>query len=303
MSELRESHLAAFSDEITALVTSVVRSTATISGQNRNFEASRGSAWLYKPDTLVTNNHVVWDFVPPITAKMADGSEVKATLVGRDPLTDLAVLNIPKQDAPFLQVRPTSARLGELCFAIGTPHGYAQSVSIGIVSGLRRNLPAPGNKAIFDVIQTDCAINHGNSGGPLIDVSGAVIGVNFATESQSDGIGWAIPGETVSDIASELITHGVIDRASLGISVSTRAGAGTSGQLVVTDVGSAPAGDLRTGDVLLQIGPHELRDEKDLVQILRRDLIDKEVPVLVSRNGQRMNIAVTPAKMKHIDES
>ena len=128
-------------------------------------------------------------------------------------------------------------------------------MSIGIVSGLKRSLPTADRRAIFDVIQTDCAINPGNSGGPLVDVDGRVLGVNTAGISDADGIGFAIPSDTVTDIVGELLVHGTVQRASLGIGVAYRridhAPSGES--LIVTSVRADAAGPLERGDILLAI--------------------------------------------------
>jgi len=295
--------LAALSEEITQLVTHVVRSTAIVAGQTKDFGEATGSAWLYQPEYLVTNNHVVCDLVAPIWVRMADQQDLPATLVGRDPMTDLAVLQVPKQeDAPPLKLRSTAARLGELCFALGSPLGeYPESVSIGIVSGLRRRLPVTDSTAIFDVIQTDCAINPGNSGGPLVSAIGEVLGVNTAARRSAEGIGFAVPAETVADIAPELIAHGAIERASLGISVVPRvvdAGAPSRERLVVTAVRNSSAGPFQVGDVLLQIGPHEVKDQQDLLRLLRRDLVNQKVPVRVSRDGKPVAIEVVPSRLQ-----
>ncbi len=294
--------LAALSEEITDLVTQVVRSTAIVAGQTKDFGEATGSAWLYQPEFLVTNNHVVCDLVAPIWVRMPNQQDLPATLEGRDPLTDLAVLKIPEQkDASPLQLRSTPARLGELCFALGSPLGeYPESVSVGIVSGLRRRLPVTESTAIFDVIQTDCAINPGNSGGPLICASGQVLGVNTAIRLSAEGIGFAVPAETVADIAPELIAHGAIERASLGISVVPRlvdADTPSCERLVVTAVRSSSAGPFQVGDVLLQIGPHEIKDQQDLLRLLRREFVNHEMPVKVSRDGKPVEIAVVPSKL------
>uniref|UniRef100_UPI000B004BFD S1C family serine protease n=2 Tax=Mycolicibacterium mucogenicum TaxID=56689 RepID=UPI000B004BFD len=141
---------------------------------------------------IAPNDHVITDLVDPIEAQFPDTRPVTALVVGRDPLTDLAVLRIDPQDIAPLTICGHGARLGELCFAFGSPLGaFPESLSIGIVSGLKRSLPTGDRQSIFDVIQTDAAINPGNSGGPLVNVDGRVIGVNTAGIDGADGIGFA----------------------------------------------------------------------------------------------------------------
>lgn len=297
-SSARMSLLAALNDEITALTANAVRSTAIVTGQTKDFAQASGSAWLYDATHLVTNYHVVTDLVEPVWVRMASRHEHTAKVVGHDQQADLAVLEVPEQDVPALVVRHSPARLGELCFALGSPLGeFPDSASMGIVSGVRRVFRAPGHHAIFDVIQTDCAINFGNSGGPLISVDGEVIGVNCGGIANADGIGFAIPAETVGDIIPELVEHGHIERASLGINVASAIGADDNDRgLVVTAVRSAPAGPFKVGDVLLKVGPHDVQEQQDLLRILRRDLVNRNVPVLVLRDGRQLEIEACPAK-------
>ncbi|WP_244949059.1 S1C family serine protease [Mycolicibacterium doricum] len=212
-----------FSDEIIDLAERVVLSTAIVKGQTHDFEEGGGSAFLYDVEHLVTNNHVVQDLVDPMYVQLPGAQQTEARVVGRDPLTDLAVLRVDPQSAQPLTISPEGARLGELCFAFGSPLGeFPESISIGIVSGLKRSLPTGDKQAIFDVIQTDAAINPGNSGGPLVNVDGQVIGVNTAIVPEADGIGFAVPADTVAEVVHELITYGAVERASLGVSVARR---------------------------------------------------------------------------------
>lgn len=198
-----------FSDEIIELAERVVLSTAIVKGQTRDFDEGSGSAFLYDVEHLVTNNHVVEGMVDPIHVQLPGARQTEARVVGRDPLTDLAVLRFDPQPAEPLLISARGARLGELCFAFGSPLGeFPESISIGIVSGLKRSLPTGDKQAIFDVIQTDAAINPGNSGGPLVNVDGLVIGVNTAAIPEADGIGFAVPADTVAEVVQELITYG-----------------------------------------------------------------------------------------------
>lgn len=292
--------LAELSDEVATLAERVVKSTAIVTGQTRDFGQSSGSAWLIDAKHLITNNHVVSDLVEPVWVAFPDHVETRAEVVGRDPLTDLAVLRVDPQVAPALSLRATPARLGEFCFALGSPLGqFPESMSFGIVSGLRRSLPSATGRFIYDVIQTDCAINPGNSGGPLVGVDGSVLGVNTAVMTGAEGMGFAVPAGTVVDIVPELISHGAVERASLGVSVAPRRieALGNSTRLVITAVRSTSAGPFEKGDVLLAIGPHQVNSQQDLIRVLRRDMLERTVPVSVSRKGRQVSVDCMPTRL------
>lgn len=207
------------------------------------------------------------------------------------------MLRIDPTTVTPLTVSGEPPQLGELCFAFGSPLGeFPGSISIGIGSGLRRSLPTADRRAIFDVIQTDCAINPGNSGGPLVNVEGRVIGVNTAGIDGADGIGFVVHADTVTDIAGELLTHGAIERASLGAGVSLRRAPSAPGGegLMVTSLRKNPAGQLKRGDVILEIGGRQVRNQNDLLRALRRDVANRKVTVLVLRDGEQLAIECLP---------
>lgn len=291
-----------FSDEIVALAEQIVQSTATVTGQTSDFRESSGSAWLYDAEHLVTNNHVVEDLVDPVHVQLPGGTPTQAWVIGMDPLTDLAVLRTDPQAAPPLRVSQEGAKLGELCFAFGCPLGrYPESISIGIVSGLKRSISAGDGQSIFDVIQTDAAINPGNSGGPLVNSDGLVIGVNTQIDVEAKwGIGFAVPAETVSEVASELITYGSVERASLGVTVSRRSVSGTQAghALVITALRANPAGPLREGDVLMTVGDRKIATQNDLLRALRRDVANRRIQVVVKRDGQEVSIECLPRSVR-----
>jgi S1-C subfamily serine protease len=290
--------LAVLNDEITTLAGAVVPSTAIVTGQTKDFGAASGSAWLCDDRHLVTNHHVVEGLVAPIWVRFPACSETEAELVGSDPLTDLAVLRVSPHTALPLQLRQHPPRLGELCFAFGSPLGeFPESVAFGIVSGLKRSLPSPGGRAIYDVIQTDCAINPGNSGGPLVGIDQRVLGVNTAVISGAEGIGFAVPADVVADIIAELITHGSIERASLGVSVATRP-VGGGDRLVITSVRASAAGPFQQGDVLLQVGQHKIASREDLLRVLRRDMVEQPVQVEVLREEQGVSFECRPSRLR-----
>jgi len=207
----------------------VVEITVSAAGEttpwgDRGAAQSQGSGFVYDGEgRVITNQHVV-DGAESVSVRFADGTTYDAKVVGADPSTDIAVLAV---DAPESALSPleladsASVEVGEGVVAIGSPFGLEQTVTTGIVSALNRQITAPNNFAIDGAIQTDAAINKGNSGGPLLDLSGKVIGVNSQIESESggnDGVGFAVPSNTVERVARALIADGAVEYAYLGVS-------------------------------------------------------------------------------------
>jgi putative serine protease PepD len=210
----------------------VVEITVTSTQSGSPFGASQtqraqGSGFVYDTDgNVITNQHVV-DGATSISVKFSNGATYKATVVGTDASTDLAVIHV---DAPSSLLVPLAlgdsdkVAVGDGVVAIGSPFGLEETVTSGIVSALHRQIDAPNNFTIADSIQTDAAINHGNSGGPLLDLRGNVIGVNAQIESDSggnDGVGFAIPSKTVKAVVSQLLANGTVKHAFLGVSSVT----------------------------------------------------------------------------------
>ncbi len=196
----------------------------TFGGQQQQ-QRAQGSGFVIDSDGhIVTNDHVV-DGAKSVSVQFWNGANYKASVVGTDPSTDLGVIKV---DAPESVLHPlqfgnsNSVQVGDTAIAIGSPFGLEETVTSGIVSALHRQMEAPNNFTINDSIQTDAAINHGNSGGPLLDINGDVIGVNSQIRSDSggsDGVGFAIPSNTVKSIAETLIGSGKVEHAYLGVSV------------------------------------------------------------------------------------
>jgi putative serine protease PepD len=184
---------------------------------------AQGSGFVYDEDGhIVTNQHVVTG-ASRISVSFWNGAERPATVVGTDPSTDLAVLHVDARQSLFEPLRlanSSAVRVGDPVLAFGSPFGLEGTVTSGIVSALHRQMTAPNTYTITDTIQTDAAINHGNSGGPLLDRRGRVIGVDAQIESESggsDGVGFAIPSNTVRSIVDQLIANGAVEHAYLGI--------------------------------------------------------------------------------------
>jgi S1-C subfamily serine protease len=209
----------------------VVEITIT-SGSSNPFsngdQRAQGSGFVYDTDGhIITNEHVV-DGAQTVSVRFWNGSIYKASVVGTDPSTDIAVIKVdaPKSILSPLTVGDSSkVQVGDGVVAIGSPFGLEETVTSGIVSALHRQMQAPNNFTINDSIQTDAAINHGNSGGPLLSARGQVIGVNAQINSGGDngnaGVGFAIPSNTVRSIADQLIDSGKVEHAYLGVSVAT----------------------------------------------------------------------------------
>jgi putative serine protease PepD len=193
------------------------------SGESR----AQGSGFvLDESGHVVTNQHVV-DGADAVSVRLWNGSTYDATVVGTDASTDLAVLDV---EAPASELHPlalgssSSLSVGDGVVAIGSPYGLEGTITSGIVSALHRQIEAPNGFAIDDAIQTDAAINHGNSGGPLLDATGRVVGVNAQIESESggsDGVGFAVPSDTIRPIVRQLLETGSVEHAYLGVGVAT----------------------------------------------------------------------------------
>jgi serine protease Do len=213
---------------------------------------------------ILTNNHVIAD-ASEITVVIGKSREVKAKVVGSDNLTDIAVLEVPDKDLPFLPFGDSdSTRVGDWVIAIGNPFGLAHTVSAGIVSAkgrTRRDVQMPETRGYYDFIQTDASINPGNSGGPLLDMRGRVVGINTAIRVSANSIGFAIPINMVKDLLPHLLKDGVVHRSALGVSVAAvqprdvaRLGLPGPGGALVTLVepgGPADEAGLKVDDVIL----------------------------------------------------
>ncbi len=288
--------LSKLSAELSELVMQVRSSTVTISGMSADLSSGgSGSGWVFdRNGHVVTNNHVVEGLGATIRVKLSGKPECTATLVGTDPANDLAVLHVEGLSAAPIPVRQGPALLGEMCVALGSPLGLRESASVGIISGLGRQLPTANGGAIEEVIQTDASINPGNSGGPLVDVGAQLLGVNTAIRTDGQGIGFAVSGEVVLDIVPELIRFGGVHRASLGVSIAstwTHIDGSDRSVISVKRVNNASS-PLQPDDVLVQVGNVSIRRRYDVRKALGRDAVGRTIPVKVSRNGELMEFGV-----------
>ena len=249
---------------------------------------------------VVTNDHVVENSSTFTVRLGEEGAPLDAKLVGKDPSTDLAVLQVdPKkvsaETRPLALASSTSLRPGDAAIAIGSPFGLSGTVTTGIISALDRDIDSPNGFNISGVLQTDAAINPGNSGGPLLNATGQVIGVNSQIASssrQSSGVGFAVPVDTVKDIVPQLIKGGEIDRAYLGVS-STTAQSGDGAVVAAIAAGGPAAGsELRTGDRITSVGGTDIKAPEDLSTAVLDHKPGEKVELKVERDGRERTIVV-----------
>jgi serine protease Do len=265
-----------------------------------------GSGFVIRADGLiVTNRHVIVG-ARTVRVRLSDGRELPAKIVGADAVTDIALLNVAAGRLPALRLGSSqSVSVGDAVIAIGNPFGLGQSVSAGIISARARTLE---DDPYIDFLQTDAAINHGNSGGPLLSVDGAVVGVTsaiFSPSGGSVGLGFAIPAETVAAVVGDLESHGRVERGYIGISAQEPTAAlakafgmpAATGVLVTAVDAQGPAvGALFVGDVLLTIGPSRVRF-KDLSKITARLAPKALVVATVLRAGTQQSVALTIGRL------
>jgi putative serine protease PepD len=260
-------------------------------------QSATGTGFVYDADGhIVTNEHVV-DGANSVSVKLADGSTWKATVVGSDISSDLAVLKI---SAPMSKLTPlaladsSAVAVGDGVVAIGNPFGLDGTVTSGIVSAVDREIAAPDSTPIEGAIQTDAAINHGNSGGPLLDLQGKVIGVTSQIQSESggnDGVGFAVPANTVRAVAAQLIATGKAQHALLGVNVKT-----ASGGVGVAQVESGSAADsagLKAGDVITAVGGNTVATAQRLRAVIASHAPGDKLSLAVVRNAKKLNVTVT----------
>jgi putative serine protease PepD len=257
---------------------------------------AEGSGFVIDTDGhIVTNAHVV-DGAGTVTVHFANGKSVKARVVGTDGSSDLAVLQV---NVPASQLDPlplgssSSVDVGEGVIAIGSPFGLPGSVTAGIVSAVGRTIKAPNGYSIANSVQTDAAINHGNSGGPLLDGDGRVIGVNAQIESESggnDGVGFAIPVDTVKQVSSAIVAGRAVEHAYLGVSIGDSSqGNGVLVQQVQPNTPASDAG-LRQGDLITALDGNPVASSDALTTAIASKKPGATVKLTVERNGSTITL-------------
>jgi S1-C subfamily serine protease len=258
---------------------------------------------------IVTNNHVI-DDATKVQVNLKDGRTFVGEVIGSDPATDVALVKVDARDLPYATLGDSeSLKVGQFVLAIGNALGLpgAPTVSLGVISALGR--PLPGTDFVLEgLIQTDAAINPGNSGGPLADLDGKVVGLNTAMIAFAQGVGFAIPSDTIKRIVEQISKNGRVVRPWLGISgmdvnpsIAKRYGLSVeSGVLLAEVIRDSPAhtSGLREGDTVVKIGGNKVEHMKDLVTSLSRSKIGDELVVLFMRTGMtyetKLRLAETP---------
>ncbi|HSC90082.1 MAG TPA: trypsin-like peptidase domain-containing protein [Gaiellaceae bacterium] len=286
---------------VDAVAHSVV--TVLVSGPEGSGNGS-GVIWDAGGD-VVTNDHVV-SGATEIRVALATGERLDATLVATDPVTDLAVIRVDRNGLPAARFADALPEVGALAVAIGAPLGFENTVSAGIVSGLHREIPSGGQTpALVDLIQTDAAISPGNSGGALVDEHAEVIGINVAyipPEERAVSIGFAIPSQTVSSVAKQLIDRGEVRHAYIGIlpeqvtaDLDQSFGLGVETGVLVREVTAgtpAARAGLQPGDVVVVLGGDTIETVENLFAALRRHEPGEAVDVTIVRDGERRTVSV-----------
>ena len=311
-----DSLLDAYSRAVTGAVGRVSPSVVNIevhqaAGRTRSGEPRErrggGSGFVFTPDGLIlTNSHVVHD-ARRIEVTLADGRRMPATAIGDDPASDLAVVRV---DEPGLTAAALGdsqqLRVGQLVVAIGNPYGFQSTVTAGVVSALGRSLRSYSGRLIDDVVQTDAALNPGNSGGPLVDSAGRVVGVNTATILPAQGICFAIGINTAKFVASRLLRDGRIRRSYIGVSAQTVPIhrrvvrfydlAKESGALVLSVEENSPAkqSGLRDGDVIVALEGKPVAGVDDLHRVLTDVRVSVSSALTVLRRTEKLELKIVP---------
>jgi S1-C subfamily serine protease len=265
-----------------------------------------GSGVIFTPDGFVlTNSHVVHG-ASQLTVTLSDGRETRGDLVGDDPHTDLAVLRIDASSLPWAGLGDSRrVRVGQIAIAIGNPFGFHHSATAGIISGVGRSLRAGSGRVMDDIIQTDAALNPGNSGGPLVTSRAEVIGVNTATILPAQGLCFAVASNTARFVAGRLMSDGRVRRSYIGVGgqnvpVPRKAGAShvmpASGVLVMSVESGSPAGHagLANGDIIIAFGETPITGVDDLHRVLTAERIGVASSLTILRNGARQQVTVVP---------
>ena len=276
-------------------------------GQVKQEVGGSGSGFIFTPDGLIlTNSHVV-SGASSIGVTLNEGQSLQASLIGDDPDTDLAVVRVAGHKLPTVKLGESRrVRVGQLAVAIGNPYGFQSTVTAGVVSALGRSLRSQSGRLMDDVIQTDAALNPGNSGGPLVSSKGEVIGVNTAVILPAQGICFATAIDTAKVTVAQLLRHGRVRRGRLGLAGQNivlprrmvrhysleRDGAVQAAS--IERGGPAARAGLEQGDIIVAFGGEPVAGFDDLHRLLTEEKLGTRVPVTVLRRGQRLTLEIHP---------
>jgi S1-C subfamily serine protease len=297
----------AYSRVVTTVAESVSPAVVRIQVEIKRGRGGSGSGFIFTPDGFIlTNSHVVHG-AEKVTVLTPDSGEFKAQLIGEDPDTDLALLRI---DAPVLHSVKLGdsrrIRVGQLVVAIGNPYGFQYTVTAGVVSALGRSLRSQSGRLIEDVIQTDAALNPGNSGGPLVNSLGEVVGVNTATILPAQGLCFAISINTAQFIATKLIRHGQVRRSYIGVHAQTASLNRTiarhydlktlTGALVLSTETGSPGqkAGLQEGDVIVSLDGEAVEGVDVLHRLLGEERIGSTTTLVALRGSRKLEMTVRP---------
>ena len=291
------------------------RAGKTSTGEPRERQGG-GSGFVFTPDGLIlTNSHVVHD-AARIAVTLTDGRRMPASVIGDDPASDLAVirLDVPRFDEPGLVAAALGdsqkLRVGQIVIAIGAPYGFQSTVTAGVVSALGRSLRSYSGRLIDDVIQTDASLNPGNSGGPLVDSAGRVVGVNTATILPAQGICFAIGINTAKFVASRLLRDGKIRRSFIGVSAQTVPLhrrvvrfydlSKEMGAMVLSVEENSPAkrAGLREGDVIVALEGQPVAGVDDLLRMLTDLRVGVSCALTVVRYTEKLELKIVPEEAR-----
>jgi S1-C subfamily serine protease len=304
--------LDAYSRAVVSVVDSVGPSVVSIRAQARGQEpgaGAAGSGFVISSDGYVlTNSHVVHGAMG-LEVSLTDGRRFSASLLGEDPGTDLAVIQIDGPALPSARLGQSARlRVGQLVIAIGNPFGFQSTVSAGVVSATGRSLRSTTGRLIDNIIQTDVALNPGNSGGPLVDSRGQVVGINTAVFAMAQGIGFAVPIDTATSLIPQLLARGRVVRAYLGFGGQSRPvdrrlaralGLPHERAIEITTVepGTPAAGAaLREGDLVIAIDDRPVQSVDDVHRLLGAEAIGRSLRISVVRGGRPLEVRVVPAE-------
>ncbi|HTR61202.1 MAG TPA: trypsin-like peptidase domain-containing protein [Candidatus Binataceae bacterium] len=287
---------------------SVVHIDVRGTGANNERAGGSGSGFVFTPDGFIlTNNHVI-DRAHEVSVSLHDGRRVGAQIIGTDPDSDLAVVRIEARELIPVQLGDSRAlRVGQIAIAMGSPFGFQHTVTAGVISAVGRSLRSVTGRLIDNVIQTDAALNPGNSGGPLVDSRGRVIGVNTATILPAQGLCFAIAIDSAKFVAARLIRDGKIERGYIGIAGANsalprrlarfhRVASETCVQVVNVEAGSpAEKAGIQRNDLIISCGPSSIRGIDDLQRMLADEAVGATITITILRGVEKLALEMTTA--------
>lgn len=286
-------------------------SSAVVNIDVKHDRKGSGSGFVFTPDGFIlTNSHVVHG-AQRIEVTFTDGRKVPAQLIGDDPHTDLAVIRVGLQNLNYAQLGDSNRlRVGQIAIAIGNPYGFQCTLTAGVISALGRSMRSQSGRLIEQIIQTDAALNPGNSGGPLLNSRGEVIGVNTAVILPAQGICFAIPSKTAEFIVAELIRHGHITRGFIGVAgqnvflpkglihvgkIPVESGVNVAG---IERGSPADLAGLRVGDVIVAMDDQLVTGIDDLHRQLTNQAVGHQFTLTIIRDFEKIRVSIVPESSK-----